>query len=190
MDSRIIVLTGALGSGKTTLCTQLVSLFRTGGTDIAGIVSPPEFENETKTGIRVQNIRTHEERLLATRVSRDRGTANLQWLFDPANMAWGTEILRTATPCAVLVIDELGPLELIRGEGWSVAFDVLVAHEYHTALVVVRPSLIPHFREKVKGRPIAVITLTPTTRALIRDTLIRVLVAARKQSNSAEAFIA
>lgn len=183
MDSRIIVLTGAFGSGKTTLCTQLISLLRQSGTDIAGIVSPPEFENETKVGIHIQNIRTREERLLAKYVSRDQGTANLHWRFDIASMEWGTEILRTATPCQVLIIDELGPLELVHGDGWHIAFAVLKARNYHTALVVVRPSLIPHFREQVKGFPIAVITVTPTTRVLIRNTLIRALAVANEHSD-------
>jgi len=51
-------------------------------------------------------------------------------------------MLEEAVPCDLLMIDELGPLEFQRGEGWVNGFDVIENGEYSTALIVVRPSLI------------------------------------------------
>lgn len=41
-----------------------------------------------------------------------------------------------------LVVDELGPLELVRGEGLTNAVELLKSGEFKKALVVVRPHLI------------------------------------------------
>ena len=38
---------------------------------------------------------------------------------DAEVLAWGTRILQQATPCDLLVVDELGPLKFERGEGWT-----------------------------------------------------------------------
>ena len=41
------------------------------------------------------------------------------------------------------VIDKLGPLEFMRGEGFVAGLDVLDAGDYRGAVVVIRPSLLP-----------------------------------------------
>ena len=41
------------------------------------------------------------------------------------------------------MIDELGPLELEEGHGYQEALRLLDEERYHTALVVVRPALLP-----------------------------------------------
>ena len=43
---------------------------------------------------------------------------------------------------ARLVIDELGPLEFLRGEGWMAGFEAVNSGEYRVALLVIRPSLL------------------------------------------------
>jgi nucleoside-triphosphatase THEP1 len=171
MNPRITVLTGDFGAGKTTLCSKIVSLSRQGKVDMAGVFSPPRITNEIKTGIWVQNIRTCERRLLAECAGMSEGTANLRWRFDPANVQWGTEVLHAATPCDLLVIDELGPLELIHAAGWCCAFDILKARRYRKALIVVRPSLISDFRERTDGLPLTIVTITPATRVSARNAL-------------------
>ena len=40
------------------------------------------------------------------------------------------------------LVDELGPLELVRGEGWQAALETLAQGGYRLALVVVRPELL------------------------------------------------
>jgi hypothetical protein len=47
------------------------------------------------------------------------------------------------------VIDELGPLELTRNVGWTVAWDVLRSGGYRTAVVVVRPALMDATRKRI-----------------------------------------
>ena len=46
-------------------------------------------------------------------------------------------------PGDLLVIDEPGPLEFVRGEGLLAGLQVLDAGRYGVVVVVIRPSLLP-----------------------------------------------
>ena len=146
-----MVLSGEADSGKTTVCTQVVALTRARGLVVAGVLTLPRFAGGCKVGLDVEDIRTGERRPLAERVEATDGPATEGWHFRADGLSWGTMILRRATPCDLLVIDELGPLELARGQGWMVGLDLLRTSRYHLALVVVRPALLPRFRELLAG---------------------------------------
>lgn len=144
------VLTGERGVGKTTHCRTLVEQARTAGWDVAGLLSPAIFEIGVKTGILTQDLQTGEVRPLAmlSRFKVKRSTFNLelgQWLFDPTVVDWGNQILQSRQPCDLFIIDELGPLELFRGEGWVNAFDALRLVRYRLGVVVIRPECIDAF---------------------------------------------
>jgi len=58
-------------------------------------------------------------------------------------MIWANNVLREANGSDLLLIDEIGPLELLRGEGLTAGIDRLDGNSYKIACVVIRPSLIP-----------------------------------------------
>ncbi len=160
MDSKIVLVTGEIASGKSTLSRRIVSALQERGADVAGVLSLPQVENGVKTGILLENARTREQRLLATAAKIGEGTAGLSWRFDPTALAAGGEIIRSAVPCDVLVVDELGPLELVRGEGWACAVDILTQRQYRVALAVVRPALVSAFRSRMGEIPIETVVVT------------------------------
>ncbi len=141
--SKVLILSGVSGSGKTTLCRQAVALARARGWQTAGILTPGRWRDGEKIGIDVQDLRNGDRRALA---DRDEGAWRADgpcWHFHPDGLAWGAAILDHATPCDLLAIDELGPLELVDGGGWRNALDVLRSGSYALSLVVIRPRLLP-----------------------------------------------
>jgi len=143
------VLTGERGVGKTTHCRVLVEQARASGWDVAGLLSPGRFKDGVKTGILTQNLRTGESRPFAVLAIQSPLTTHHlplgQWLFDPSVIAWGNQILQSRRPCDLFIIDELGPLEFFRGEGWINAFDALRQVPYRLGVVVIRPECIDAF---------------------------------------------
>lgn len=141
---QLFLVTGLRGVGKTTWCGELIALARQRGLRVAGLWSPPVFENGRKIGIDLVDLASDARRRLANlRGKETAAVATIQWAFDADVIAWGSAALQTLPPHDLLVLDELGPLEFMRGEGFTAALDVLDAGAYRVAVVVIRPSLLP-----------------------------------------------
>ncbi len=139
----INIITGGIGQGKTTLCRRLVAAATKKGWNVNGVLSPAVFEDGRKMGIDLLDVSSGEKRRLAHRDRPTSGPRTSGWHFLASALAWGDQILNRAVPCDLLVIDELGPLELVRGEGWQAGIEALNSDAYQIAVVVVRPSLLP-----------------------------------------------
>jgi len=145
--SKIVILTGTRGRGKTASCQKWVKQAGMIGWSISGLLCPPVFENGEKTAIDVKNLSTGESRRLAGLVDGTIGeVATDHWNFDPDVLKWGSQVLSKIQVCDLLVVDELGPLEFYRRQGWVEAFDVLNKGDYRLAVVVIRPELLDEAR--------------------------------------------
>ena len=139
----ITLLTGEIQSGKTSLCQEVITAARAAGIQLGGLVSPGVFQAGKKTAIDVLDIRSGEKARLAEMAgSSSAGISTRRWAFNAEAVAWGNQVLKTAVPCELLVIDELGPLEFIQGNGWMAGFEAVASGEYRAALLVIRPSLL------------------------------------------------
>ena len=62
--------------------------------------------------------------------------------FNLRAVAWANQRLQTVRAGEILFVDELGPLEFERGEGFQQALALLDSGNYEEAFVVVRLSLL------------------------------------------------
>jgi nucleoside-triphosphatase len=148
----MVVVTGARGAGKTSLCRRLVGLARERGWSIAGVLSYARFEGVQKVGIEAENLATGERRLLAVPRTGARSEAQPSgWIFDAEALEWGGEILAHAGGADLLVVDELGPLEFDQGRGWISGLSALDRGDYRVALAVIRPKLLARARDRWVG---------------------------------------
>ncbi|MFU8826773.1 MAG: ATP-binding cassette domain-containing protein [Brevefilum sp.] len=141
---QLILVTGLSGAGKTTWCLRLAQFAKTQDFSVAGILSPGIFRGNRKLGIGVRDLYSGEERQLAR--LRDNEAVELatpRWAFDPEALAWANQKLGRTPLTDLLIIDELGPLEFLRGEGLISGLDRIDAGEYRVACVVIRSSLLP-----------------------------------------------
>lgn len=145
-QGHLIILTGPRGAGKSTLCGRLITAFRQQKLQLTGLTSPAVFEGPNKTAINAVNVTNLEKQKLAVYDPQPEDpTAEhrpLHWRFDPAVIEWGNQVFRHAVPTTVLVVDEIGPLELNRGQGWSAALPALDSRQYDLAILVMRPELL------------------------------------------------
>jgi len=131
MTAHTIILTGERGAGKSTVCRETIALAQAKQYTCGGVLTLSR-SNGARDVLDVSS--GHVRRLT---VESDVGPAMIQgrFRFDPETLAWGNEALTHATPCHLLVVDELGPLEIERGGGWLKAFDVLREADFKLALV-------------------------------------------------------
>jgi len=141
MNPLTVLITGIRGVGKTTLCLRTVALAQEACYSCAGLLTLREDDDHRV----VVDVRTGDRRALTA--TGPGGVPVGRYIFDPDTLAWGAEILAHSTPCDLLVVDELGPLEM-EGDGWAVGMDILQAGRFHLGLVVVRPELVTRVLER------------------------------------------
>jgi nucleoside-triphosphatase THEP1 len=155
----VVIISGPSGSGKTTLCREVLARAQACGLDCAGVLSPARFLDGRKVGIDLLDIRRADLTPLAEADDELGAVRTVTYRFHPAALAVGSATLRAAIPCDLLLVDELGPLELVRGEGWVDALDVLRSGRFRMAIVVVRPALVASFQSAVPAVDVRTVAL-------------------------------
>lgn len=142
-DSKKWIITGPCQVGKTRFCSHLIQQAQSQDLQIAGLICPPVYIGQQKTTITIENLKTQQNRNLATaRTSETQGLLTERWVFDEDVLAWGNQVLAETEGCDLLLVDELGPLEFNRGLGWQNGLHAIDKGEYQIAVVVIRPALV------------------------------------------------
>ena len=156
---RTVVVTGASGSGKTPLLESVVGDLQSRGREVAGFLQPAIVEDGVKIGFRIRDIATGVTVDLARRVEERSGKFGTSFEFYDDGFELGSRALDSIPPAAVLVIDELGPVELRGGGHWPAVEKALRTSEIVGLVVVVRRTLVPALVEALDAEDVVVIDL-------------------------------
>ena len=177
MEAPIVILTGERGAGKSTACEQLVTLARARGYTCGGLITRRLADDQRE----VLEVASGVARRLTLPVAMPDGEPHTvvqgQYRFDPLVLEWAAASLTRALPCHLLVVDELGPLEIIHGRGWTQAFAVLADNGFALAVVVVRPELIAAAQARLPCSATSVLRLSEENRDQIPRALLQTLAA-------------
>lgn len=171
---RLALVTGDVGVGKTTVVGRVVELARTRGYTCAGIWSPARLVDGQKTGIEAVDLGSGERRLLARIAGTGSGPRMGRYVFDPTVMAWANDALARAVAARpdLLVVDEIGPLELERGGGLAPVLAPLAGGRVPCALIVVRTWLLEALRSRLPGIPAAIFAVREGTRGAVPEQVV------------------
>jgi nucleoside-triphosphatase len=151
----IALVTGKVGCGKTTTCGRTLDLLRGAGVTAGGILSPARLDTSgTKAGIDVIDVATGERRHLADYVRGGGGTIG-NYTFNQRVLSWASARIHTAVAagCDLIVVDEIGPLELVHQDGLVAALDLLAdPRAVLNALVIVRQAYLDRLKRRL-SRP-------------------------------------
>jgi nucleoside-triphosphatase THEP1 len=147
--SQIAILSGPVGMGKTTVAERVVGLAHRQGMVVGGLLAPA-MKNccGQKVGIWGVDILKQERRILACTDRDLGGPAVGHYSFESEALVWALSVLEAALSPDMLpatdliVVDEIGKLELWRGSGLAPILPRLAAGEAKRALVLVRDFLL------------------------------------------------
>lgn len=135
-----IVITGEVGVGKTTVCRRVVARLNRQGYTCGGILTPKADDG----GIIVIDLQTGQEARLASLHFPYPGPRMGKYFFNPDGITFGQEAIRRGTSSDVLLVDEIGPLEL-SGKGFSQTLEPVRAGRLENCILVVRKGLLGEF---------------------------------------------
>ncbi|MGQ9567243.1 MAG: nucleoside-triphosphatase [Anaerolineae bacterium] len=176
----LLLLTGEVGSGKTTVCQRVVEGCRPLGIPVAGLLSLPLIGPQgQRLAIQAVDLTTGARERLA-RLGEGEGTRLGPYTFAPEAVRWALAVLeRDVAAPGLLLVDEIGPLELGRGEGLAPALPALQrrAEEGKPLLLVVRTGFIAPLLRAVAPLtcPVATFRVTARTRDLLPQWILAAL---------------
>jgi nucleoside-triphosphatase THEP1 len=164
----IYVVTGERGAGKSTVCAQVAREAAGRGMIVAGVLTE-RCSPEPGAARRVVDLRSGQVRPFGVQSARGPSSGQSDpltpsWEFDPEGFAWANEVFARATPCYLLIVDEVGPLELVGGRGWTAALAALNSHEFGAAVVVCRPGLLAQLETSLGAPPSRLFAVDAETR--------------------------
>ena len=165
--TKVLILTGSIGSGKSMVAARVAALAAQRGLRCDGLLCSARLEaGGAKVGIEGIRLGTGERRALADRDTSQPGLRCGIWRFEPGAMEWSLDAVLGAVSLRpdLLVVDELGPMELLEGEGLAPIIPELKAGKVPLALVLVRVGLLPALMERLMGCDVRVYEVMPDSR--------------------------
>jgi nucleoside-triphosphatase THEP1 len=146
---KVFIITGTVGSGKTHFITNLFEFLSLFEKSICGFVSRGIFDEEGRKEFLLRDLSDGQEWPLASRGEKDDWIKQGPFWFNPDALGRGNKIIRRGIEdkCRVLLIDEIGPVEL-SGGAWHGSF-VKVLQKFNGILIVtIREPMIEKIMEK------------------------------------------
>jgi nucleoside-triphosphatase len=149
-NTDLILLTGQRGAGKTSLLEKLVEGARQARCTVSGLLTLPRMAQQQKTGLEALDLRSGTRRLLASRIAGElNGPQMGDWTFAADALDWGNNVIKQISRCDLIILDEIGPLEFDRHQGWTSAFELLANPlPCRLAIIVVRPKYADIFLQR------------------------------------------
>jgi nucleoside-triphosphatase THEP1 len=144
----VIIVTGAIGVGKTTVCRKLVELLQNRGYTCGGILTYKTADGS----ITVEDIQSGQRETLASVNKVYDGPRTARYFFNPEGIDFGIHAIEQGICAAVLVVDELGHLEL-RGEGFIKVVELVRTGKVTDCILVIRKELLSEFLSQLNVEP-------------------------------------
>ncbi|MGC9359878.1 MAG: nucleoside-triphosphatase [Anaerolineae bacterium] len=158
----VLAITGPKRSGKTTLCARLVQRCTDLGLCVGGVLAPDRIKEGAKAGIDVVWLRDGQRHALARIVPRDKATTVGEYAFDQQVLDDTLAVLLRDLSASLdlVVIDEIGRLELKQGGGYAAALDAIASSPVPVVAVTVRPELVEILSERIAPSPVHAFDIT------------------------------
>ncbi len=160
LKSKVLILTGDIQQGKTTLLKNIIDELQSKDIQLGGFYTEVIRKDQERSGYSLVPIKSVDSVLLC---STARGTGNKKYgkfYFNEKAVEIGKNTLLKAIKDDVplIVIDEIGPLEM-SGEGWADAIDAICQGSGIPMIWTVRKSLAGKAARKWKVGEIRIVDI-------------------------------
>jgi nucleoside-triphosphatase THEP1 len=159
----VIIVTGAIGAGKTTVCEKVINILRSSGCSCGGILTY-KAPDESLT---ILDIQTGEKKALASTDKIYHGPHTEKYSFNTEAINFGIRAIDKGAASGILIVDEVGYLEL-GGEGFVKSLELIRADKVRDSILVIRKELLSAFLAQLGDKPTIFETTISTRNQLPR----------------------
>ena len=141
--SNVVIITGEIGSGKTSLISALALRCKESGIKTGGIIAPAVYENGEKRGYNLIDVSTNRKTPLS-QTNQIKGMASVgKYFFIQEAILFGREALSVQRnkDMQIVFIDEIGAWEL-QGQGWGTSLNELIINCEMPLILSVRKKFL------------------------------------------------
>ncbi len=138
---RVIIITGAVGCGKTSFVGEAAHLLKSEGLSVDGVIAPVVYEAEKRKGYLVRDLRSGEERILARTTPFNTSLRQGPFYFAEESFRWVEQLFNRRFGSQVLILDEVGILEL-RRKGYYRLLESILRHYEGCFIIIARRSIL------------------------------------------------
>ena len=143
-----IIVTGAIGIGKTTVCEKVINIVQSLGCSCAGILTYKAPDNS----LVILDIKTGKKKILASIDAIYNGPRTPKYFFNTEAINFGIKAMDKGADSDVLVVDEIGYLEL-GGEGFVKRLELIKEGKVRNSILVIRKELLSTFLAQLGDKP-------------------------------------
>lgn len=147
MEKNLYIVCGHSNAGKTNFLKEAVKLFKEKGITLGGVIAPGVWDGDEKTGIDSILFPSEELVHLAVRKPDFSEGYSRKWKFDEKLMDKINKHLGDLSNCDYVMIDEIGPLEIIKKQGFTNALKIIETAKFDNVIVAIRPSLVERLKD-------------------------------------------
>ena len=144
----IFILTGSVDSGKTTLLKKVTQELKNQKFKIDGFLSEAIIKNQEKIGYDLLELKSAKSIPFIRRSGLQDWQRIGPFFFIPEGLSWAKKIILRSREAEILVVDEIGPLEL-SGKGLWPVLEEVIFHRVQKFLFVLRRNILKDFLKMV-----------------------------------------
>jgi nucleoside-triphosphatase THEP1 len=158
----VYIIAGDQREGKTTFLKEVTIKLTTRGTPVEGIMAEGLDKDGERTGFQLVNISNDKSIVLCSVHPKPDWEKTGKYYFNPEGLEFGRKVLNQISADSIVIIDEIGPLEM-KGGGWSAPVQKILENYDNTMIWVVRRSLTEQIIHKFELKNVFILDVSRFT---------------------------